>query len=296
MVPRPFPQTEAEWSDNKRLIVQDEYLTPWTLPTFKKLWTQHARGTLDAYLMQTLQAGHSQPGGFTGGAMSAGAAQARIDALWERTRAIIFNTLQRASGPVQEAMSQHRRTGALNHQTFELVRYDFMMDRQLNPWLIEVNMSPNMIPHDGEAHQDTQWRVAVLQQVSALLAGHPEAVPSATLLTGEALNGLAGEEIPQAYIDLRQLCLDDPSWRWTCDVPAVKTPVAFSGACECTLGRLVQHKETKHYRCEKLSPECGGVSFEATLGYPVDFRWYETADGSEPDDVVAAQEGSCGAQ
>ena len=24
--------------------------------------------------------------------------------------------------------------------------------------------------------------------------------------------------------------------------------------------RLVQHKQTKHYRCELLSPSCGGVS------------------------------------
>lgn len=296
VVPRPFPTTEAEWSDNKRLIVQDEYLTPWTLPTFKKLWTTHARGTLDAYLMQTLQAGHTQKGGFTGGALSAEAAKQRIDALWQRTRAIIWNSLQIASPKVQEMMSQHRKNGELNHQTFEFVRYDFMMDRQLNPWLIEVNMSPNMIPHDGEAHQDTQWRVAILQQVAALTAGHPEAVPSATLLTGEALNGMVGEEVSQAYVELRQLCLDDPSWRWSCDVPATKTPVAFSGACECTLGRLVQHKETKHYRCEKLGPECGGVGFETTLGYPVDFRWYETADGSEPDEVAPAQQETCGAK
>jgi hypothetical protein len=32
-------------------------LTPWSLPTFKRLWAKHARGTLDAFLLQTLQAG-----------------------------------------------------------------------------------------------------------------------------------------------------------------------------------------------------------------------------------------------
>ena len=57
VVPKPFPTTEDEWSDNQRLIVQDEYLTPWSLPTFKRLWAKHARGTLDAFLLQTLQAG-----------------------------------------------------------------------------------------------------------------------------------------------------------------------------------------------------------------------------------------------
>lgn len=223
--------------------------------------------------------------------MSAEAAKQRVDALWERVRAIIWNTLQMANANIQETMQQQRRNGLLNYDTFEFVRYDFMADRQLNPWLIEVNMSPNMIPHDGEAHQDTQWRVAVLQQVAALAAGHPEAVPSATQLSGELVSAATGAQVPEAYAELRQLCLDDPSWRWSCDVPAVKTPRAFSGACECTLGRLVQHRETKHYRCEKLGPACGDVGFESTLGYPVDFRWYATADGSEADDAR-----SCGAQ
>jgi hypothetical protein len=251
----------------------------------------------------------SQEGGFTGGALSEEEAEVRVAGLWDRVRSIIRHSLQMASGTVQATMQQHRRAQQLNHQAFEFVRYDFMADRQLQPWLIEVNMSPNMIPHDGEAHQDTQWRVAILQQVAALAAGHPEAVPGATLLTGDALPATAtagggGEQQqgagagaqPKAYAELRQICLDDPSWRWSCDVPAAKTPSAFSDECECSLGRLVQHKETKHYRCERLGPECGGVSFEATLGYSIDWRWYGAADGSPAPGGDQASGDSCGAK
>jgi len=31
--------------------------------------------------------------------------------------------------------------------TFELLRFDFVYDRSGTPWLLEVNMSPNLHPH-----------------------------------------------------------------------------------------------------------------------------------------------------
>ena len=155
----------------------------------------------------------SQEGGFTGGALSEEEAEVRVAGLWDRVRSIIRHSLQMASGTVQATMQQHRRAQQLNHQAFEFVRYDFMADRQLQPWLIEVNMSPNMIPHDGEAHQDTQWRVAILQQVAALAAGHPEAVPGATLLTGDALPATAtaggGGEQQQVGVRVAAFDFDD---------------------------------------------------------------------------------------
>ena len=187
-----------------------------------------------------------------------------------------------ASPAVQGTLRTLRGKGDLKHQSFSFVRFDFLLDRKLEPWLLEVNMSPNMIPHDGEAHLDTQWRVQVLQQVAALAAGRPELVPSATRLTNirGALAPMAMGEESRAFQELRQLCFNDPSWRWSCDVPAAKTPAAFHGDCAC-VGRLLRHLETKHYRCEELGPACGGVSFERTLGYAVDMRWYEDTAGGE---------------
>lgn len=33
-----------------------------------------------------------------------------------------------------------------SYNFFELVRYDFMFDENLNPYIMEVNMSPNLTP------------------------------------------------------------------------------------------------------------------------------------------------------
>ena len=86
VVPKPFPRTEAEWSENKRLIVQDEYLTPWSMPTLRRLWTTNARAAFDDYILQTLQSGAAQPGGVGGAGLSEEQAAERLAAMWERVR------------------------------------------------------------------------------------------------------------------------------------------------------------------------------------------------------------------
>ena len=92
--------TEEEWKDNKRLIVQDEYLAPWSMPTFRKLWGRDTRTALDSFVMQTLQAGGTQPGGVIGPGLSEVAAVIRLAALWERVQTIIRHVLSTASPKV----------------------------------------------------------------------------------------------------------------------------------------------------------------------------------------------------
>ena len=55
VVPKPFPTTSTQWADNKRLIVQDEYLPPWAMPSFRRLWRHNARQALDDFLLETLR-------------------------------------------------------------------------------------------------------------------------------------------------------------------------------------------------------------------------------------------------
>jgi hypothetical protein len=49
VVPKPFPTSEVEWQDDRRLIVQDEYLSPWSMPSLRRLWRHNARQAVDAY-------------------------------------------------------------------------------------------------------------------------------------------------------------------------------------------------------------------------------------------------------
>lgn len=78
-----------------------------------------------------------------------------------------------------------------------------------------------------------------------------------------------------AYQALVEVCLQQPGWQWSCDVPAIPDIEPFlDGPCMC-FGRILMHLETGLFRCEELSDECGGVSFMKTLGYPPEPDWYE---------------------
>jgi hypothetical protein len=259
VVPRPFPTTAAEWSDNKRLIVQDEYLTAWNMPTFRQLWTNNARDAFDAYIRLMMHAEGSTDA----------ESSIRLNSLWGRIRTMIWKTLSAVQHHVLNQSAKERKAGK-TYSSYQFVRYDFLIDTDFQPWLLEINMSPNMQPHDGEAHYDTQWRLAVLREIAALIAGRPDLVPNAVRLAGPTNKG---QVETNAYQVLRQLCLDDSVWRWSCELPVVMDIRHFHGDCACA-GRLLLHKETGRYRCEALNEKCGGVSFEKTLGYPVDLRWY----------------------
>ena len=39
-----------------------------------------------------------------------------------------------------------KKTGHSSHNYFELVRFDIIFDSKLNPYVVEVNMSPNLTP------------------------------------------------------------------------------------------------------------------------------------------------------
>ena len=135
-------------------------------------------------------------------------------------------------------------------------------------------MSPNMIPHEGETQYDTPWRLLLLRDVAALVAGRPELAPKSVLLEGSL--GLVPAQTPE-YVALKQLCLEETAWRWSCDVPVSSNQNHFFGACECQK-RLLRHRDTGLFRCEQLGPKCGGVNFEKTLGYSVNTDWYDVID------------------
>ena len=80
----------------------------------------------------------------------------------------------------------------------------------------------------------------------------------------------------------------DGKWHWSCDVPAVEKAEVFSGDCACK-GRLLEHKKTGLFRCEKLSTFCGGASFETTLGYAPDLNFYSVQSCGQPEDAVSVR-------
>lgn len=70
---------------------------------------------------------------------------------------IIIKTIR--SG--QESGIEHRPN------CFEIYGFDFMLDRQLNPWLLEVNLSP-------ACAERTEWLVQMLDKMADGLFQHLE--------------------------------------------------------------------------------------------------------------------------
>ncbi len=78
-----------------------------------------------------------------------------------------------------------------------------------------------------------------------------------------------------SYQSLVEACEQEESWQWGCEVPAIPDIEPFiDGNCACD-GRILRHHDTGLFRCEALPSTCGGVSFEATLGYAPEMDWYE---------------------
>ena len=50
-------------------------------------------------------------------------------------------------------------------------------------------------------------------------------------------------------------CEVEPSWQWSCLLPAVTDHRMFTGRCTCK-GRMMHHKQTGLWRCEWLAAEC----------------------------------------
>ena len=96
-------------------------------------------------------------------------------ALWARMRRTIRGLLSAARPSGEAALRRHGvRAGA----TFELLRFDFMVDRRGTPLLTEVNISPNLI---GKTHQDSAVKqrllTAVLSVATLRLRPHPPPTP-----------------------------------------------------------------------------------------------------------------------
>ena len=58
----------------------------------------------------------------------------------------------------------------------EMIRYDLLVDAEGKPWLVEVNMSPNSIPHGG-VPADRPWRAKLLTAVARHARALAEARP-----------------------------------------------------------------------------------------------------------------------
>lgn len=66
------------------------------------------------------------------------------DALWEKMKVATARTLLSSEPKIASAVLRNCRWRST---TFEILGFDFLIDEDMNPWILEVNHSPNLEPH-----------------------------------------------------------------------------------------------------------------------------------------------------
>jgi D-alanine-D-alanine ligase-like ATP-grasp enzyme len=54
---------------------------------------------------------------------------------------------------------------------FEIVRFDFILDEELNPYVMEVNMSPNLTPAQNKYEENAKIYEQMIYSVVKMIGG-----------------------------------------------------------------------------------------------------------------------------
>jgi len=118
-------------SDKNKYVVQDDYLPSWQVPSFTKYMGDTTgfsfKDTLNAYVKSLGK---------------------DSDEMWEQMYQTIVDVYRSQEEHFIRATSHYPHKEAF----FEMVRFDFVIDDQLNVYLMEANMSPNLSSAHFEAN------------------------------------------------------------------------------------------------------------------------------------------------
>ena len=110
--------------DRDKYVVGDNYLPSWELPSFTKYMDEKAgfsfRDTLNAYIINSVKMDPNK--------------------MWDELYSTIVQVYQNTETHFAKAVRNYPHSDAF----FEMVRFDFVIDDQLNVYLMEANMSPNL--------------------------------------------------------------------------------------------------------------------------------------------------------
>ena len=137
----------------KKYAVGDDYLPSWEVPSFKKYMNGKTgfgrRDTLNAYIINEL---NRDP-----------------DPMWEEIYSTIIAVYLNKEKQISDLVRKFPHKDAF----FEMVRFDILVDEELNVHLIEANMSPNLSTHHLSANAGMYREVidALLRLVGAIGVG-----------------------------------------------------------------------------------------------------------------------------
>ena len=110
--------------DRDKYVVGDDYLPSWEVPSFTKFMGENAgfsfRDTLNAYIANDMKLDPEK--------------------MWDEIYSTIVDVYKNTEEHFIKAMRNYPNRDAF----FEMVRFDFVIDDELNVYLMEANMSPNL--------------------------------------------------------------------------------------------------------------------------------------------------------
>ena len=120
--PTKYHPFDAE--DRDKYVVGDDYLPSWEVPSFTKYMDDKAafsfRDTLNAYIINSMKMDPNK--------------------MWDEIYSTIVEVYQNTETHFAKAVRNYPHKDAF----FEMVRFDFVIDDELNVYLMEANMSPNL--------------------------------------------------------------------------------------------------------------------------------------------------------
>jgi tubulin monoglycylase TTLL15 len=105
-----------------KYVVGDDYLPLWEVPSLKKYYTDLHLGMRESFNTY-LRAKGRDP-----------------DKLWQNVRLAVQEVILKKEPLIVNLIRKY----PFRHTFFELTRLDFVLDSELNPYLMEANLSPNL--------------------------------------------------------------------------------------------------------------------------------------------------------
>ncbi|XP_030381887.1 tubulin polyglutamylase TTLL4 [Scaptodrosophila lebanonensis] len=117
--PKKYHPFDAE--DINKYIVGDDYLPTWEVPSLRKYYTNFGASMRDAFEAYVRDQSMDPAG------------------IWLQVEHILRTTIQEKEKDIFDTFRSYK-----THNFFELMRFDFFIDANLNVYLMEANMSPNL--------------------------------------------------------------------------------------------------------------------------------------------------------
>lgn len=136
--------------NDEKYVVQEGSIPVYEMPSFKELYEHFS------FSSKTMFEDHIEKLNFD------------VEKFWQR----IDNAIAQIAINAEDLVIKGAKNLNLSNQNlFELVRFDIILDADLNPYVVEVNMSPNLTPVDEKYEKNSLIYEQLIYNVIKMIGG-----------------------------------------------------------------------------------------------------------------------------